>query len=520
MKACGPRNSRKMPAYSKSELVELAIKRGLKKTHAQKMTKLNLCEYLNFSAVTRTKLTKLSKKGNCILRSKLPLRDHQKKVVEHMQNNRGLVAAFSVGSGKTLAAVTTSQCYLDANPNGRVIVVTPVSLQENFKKEMRAYGVSDDRKYEFLTLQKFANKYVDRQCGKGVFLIIDEAHNLRTEVSGKKGRRSSVAIRCARTVDKVLLLTATTIYNQPYDLANLVAMVRGEPPLSRLQFETLLDSSKLFKKYFRCTMSFFEKQDKENYPSVKEHYVKIPMTAEYYKDYHRVEVGKSSLLRSKNPFLFLNGVRQASNAIKTCLKCDWVMKKVREHKKTVIYSSFLDFGIRKIQDILKKDKIKFVEVTGKMSKKKRQAAVDKYNSNEVNVLFITRAGGEGLDLKGTRNEIIFESAWNRPNEEQIIGRAVRFHSHSHLPKDQRHVDVYHLIIVKPKKRAKGDTYPSADEMVMNILNDKKKEIEPILKKLRKISIEKLGGGCKIVTFEPIKVPAKKRKRKARKATKK
>lgn len=447
-----------------------------------------------------------SKVRDCITRSKMKLKDHQIRVVEHMRKNRGLIVAFGVGSGKTLTAVTASQCYLQDNPKGRIIVVTPTSLQENFKKEMKGYGVKDkDKKYEFYTLQKFATTYDKKKCGDNIMLIIDEAHNLRTDVKqgtlakakaaakakGKKPpiNRADVAIRCAKTADKVLLLTATAIYNNPRDMANLVAMVRGENPLKQSEFAKILSDKDKFEKYFGCTITFYSNPKDENYPSFKENYVDIEMDAKYYKEYKAVEERNSNFLQATNPWRFLVGVRQASNALASCPKCEWVMNKIKEGKKTLIYSSFLAFGIEKLQSMLKKENIPFVEVKGSMSQKTRGEAVAEYNSNKVNVLFITKAGGEGLDLKGTRNVIIMESSWNRPNEEQIIGRAVRYRSHSHLPKSEHHVDVYHLIMVKPRGKAGADENPSADEMMRTLTEEKDKVNAVFIKKLIPLAVE-------------------------------
>src|SRR5207253_8383698 len=122
-------------------------------------------------------------------------------------------------------------------------------------------------------------------------------------------------------------------------------------------------------------------------------------------------------------------------------------------EKTVVYSAFKTYGVRKLQEMLKNDPdgpIPYVEVTGDMSIKARDEAVKKYNRDYENyerikkgkkplkdqgvkVIFITKAGGEGLDLKGTRKVILLEKSWNRPNELQIIGRADRYLSHSYLP---------------------------------------------------------------------------------------
>jgi len=278
------------------------------------------------------------KNGDCIERSKLTLQNHQKAVVEHFKKHRGLIVAHEVGSGKTLTAVTASQCFLDDYPNGKIIVVTPLSLQENFKKEMKKYGVSksDMKYYDFYTLQGFATEYKNKKCGSKtnpVMLIIDEAHNLRTKVrvkrSAKNVSRSEVAVECAKVVDKVLLLTATAIYNEPRDLVNLVAMARGTEPLSKKTFESIVANRRTFNKYFSCVFSFYETPKDENYPTSKEHYVEIPITKSYYKKYMEVEnvlAGKTYYDAKKeeygyqpgaseepDPWVFLTGLRKASN---------------------------------------------------------------------------------------------------------------------------------------------------------------------------------------------------------------
>src|SRR3989304_9029210 len=172
---------------------------------------------------------------NCIKRSKLKLQKHQVELVNYLKTNRGVIAAFDVGTGKTLTAVTASQCFLDDNKYGKVVVVTPTSLQDNFKKELDAYGVKDTKRYRFFTMRKFANTFTNKPFYKNAFLIIDEAHNLRTDIKAAKSdiiTASQVAVECAKEAEKVLLMTATPLYNNPKDLLNLVAMVKGENVLS------------------------------------------------------------------------------------------------------------------------------------------------------------------------------------------------------------------------------------------------------------------------------------------------
>jgi len=450
---------------------------------------------------------------DCISRSNLKLNPHQELLVRYLQDHRGAIAAHSVGSGKTLTAVAVSQCFLDEHPEWDVIVVTPTSLQENFKKELRAYGAdSDDPRYTFLTLTKFANTYARKQCSPKTLLIIDEAHNLKTDIkraardaakrAKKKGKRpgkprAQVAVECAKKVDKVLLLTATPLYNKPLDVVNLAAMVKGEDPLSKYRFEKMADEDPGgFARYFECVFSFYDKPKSADYPDVEEKDIRIIMTPEYYKKYRAVEQKNSRLFSVKDPWKFLTGVRQATNALDPCQKCEWAVDKIKEGKKTVLYSAFKTYGVKKIQSMLRGSGIKFVEVTGDMNISARQRAVDAFNGpGEPNVLFITKAGGEGLDLKNVRYVILLESGWNRPNEEQVIGRAARYKSHIDLPKSERNVTVYHLIIVKPVGAGRDADDPeeigSADELLKQKVAEKVKANDAFGDRLRALSIERL-----------------------------
>jgi hypothetical protein len=50
-KACGTRNSKNNPAYTKPELIELAVDKGLRKVEANKMKVDELCNYLGLNNV-------------------------------------------------------------------------------------------------------------------------------------------------------------------------------------------------------------------------------------------------------------------------------------------------------------------------------------------------------------------------------------------------------------------------------------------------------------------------------------
>lgn len=398
------------------------------------------------------------KKSDCISRSKLKLKHYQQKLVEFLQSNRGVIAAFDTGTGKTLTAVTASQCYLDANPEGKVIVVTPTSLQSNFKKEITAYGAKITDKYEFFSIQSFANRYKTGPPPSGKFmLIVDEAHELRTNIQKRriasaKISRAEIFVRVAIKANKVLLLTATPVYNEPSDILNLLAMIKGTYPMSKTNFTRMIDRGDY--SYIRDSIMIYKNPMTDDYPTFTIEDVRITMEPEFYKKYTELEEGVNSNLfgKVKNPWVFLGGMRQAVNNMKgvDSAKVKWTIDKVLEGKKTLIYSAFLSSGVKLLEEILRIKGIKYTKITGDMSKKNRDTSVKAYNDNKVQVMLITKAGGVGLDLKGTRNVVLFESSWNRPIEDQVIGRAIRYKSHSHLAEKDRTVKIYRLLLVKPE----------------------------------------------------------------------
>lgn len=106
-------------------------------------------------------------------------------------------------------------------------------------------------------------------------------------------------------------------------------------------------------------------------------------------------------------------------------------------------------GIEPVMAWLNKVKIPYAHVTGDQSVNEREDSVIKYNTDKIKVLFISKAGSEGLDLKNTKYIIIMESSWNENSIEQIIGRGVRYKSHDTLSKSKRNVTVYRLYAIKP-----------------------------------------------------------------------
>ena len=473
----------------------------------------------------------------CVERSNLPLKAHQKKVVRFMRDNRGLLVVHGTGTGKTLTAVTISQCYLDDNPTHKVVFIGPASLETNFKKELDNYGVTTldiARHYKFYSFEKFLgitkrrnlNKVVDdkdrSKMGwplnpinlKNSLLIIDEAHNSRNPMTAT----ARAIEESSFTADKVLLLTATPFVNSMWDYIPLINMIYGKYIVGTnkefrdgLVFDYLSksrDPSKedlhTFKSLLHDKVDVVNKREKKDFPERKDHMIYVKMTPAYLEAYTKLmERQKVAGIFFKNPRRFYNGYRRAVNMAGPEYFSSKVQKAVPylEKGKALLYSNWLQFGVEPISRALKKAGISFKKFTGKTPKSKREQVIDDFNEGKFQVLIVSSAGGEGLDLKGVRSVVVLDPPWNDASLQQVIGRAVRYKSHAHLPKKDRVVNVYLMALVDPKvdvakmrkdvdqKKISDDNIIDSGDLLLYDIIKRKRKTETILNKaLQQMSI--------------------------------
>jgi len=174
------------------------------------------------------------------------------------------------------------------------------------------------------------------------------------------------------------------------------------------------------------------------------------------------------------------------------------MDLLHKGEKTIVFSEFKTAGVELVQKRLDKEGIPYVTITGSIPKKRRAEIVNVYNKDEVKILFITKAGGEGLDLKGTRNIILMEKGWTKSLEDQVTGRGIRYESHTHLPKNERVVTVHHLILIKPsdEKYIKSEVptglpkgyRESADLYLHKLAFEKRDATDTLIKRLDAVDI--------------------------------
>lgn len=347
---------------------------------------------------------------------------------------------------------------------------------------------------------------------------------------------------------KKLLLTGTPIRNDPTELAPLINAVKpGALPLDPAEFrERYIHTREVpvgfwgrivgakpgklshpvnldhFRKMVRGAVDYHQAQDRSAFPSSSEHIIEVPMSSKQqaaydftlgrypalaYKIAHGLPMHRSE---ETNFRAFMIGPRQISNhpggfnvsakdsdAHKIRSMAEHIEKRYKadKHFRGVSYSSFLDAGVHPLARELKRRGIPHAIFTGSVPDEERKHIVENYNKGKVPVLIISGAGAEGLDLKGTKLMQIAEPHWQEEMINQVRGRAIRFHSHTHLPENERHVEVqrfhsiprpsfFEKLLGRKRSRAKGvDEYihqNAVEKQHINapFLNILKEESEP------------------------------------------
>lgn len=434
---------------------------------------------------------------------------HQESALKKLEKNHGIVLHHSTGSGKTKTFLTAAAAVHAKDPNSRVLIVAPASLQKNIDKEIAKHKLAvDPKRLDVYSYEKATNIADDLKKNKYALAVADEAHRLRN-TSSKRTRSLRDIIAGS---DKRILATATGNYNHIADISPLVNMAAGKNllPEDRKEMENRylkkvkerrsmieyltgadpkehleLNGEKELGEVFNKHVSYYDaKEDpgaEKKFPKQTEEIVEAPMSPEQVRLYRYVEGDLPWLIKMKvrhnlpldkrekaSLNAFSTGVRQVSNSMRhlsgdpenvpATPKIEMAVKRIREgmdkdkNFRGLVYSNYLGAGLEEYSRHLKEKGINHQLFTGGLSAEEKDKIVKNYNEGKSPILLVSSSGAEGLDLKGTKKVQILEPHFNRSKIQQIIGRGNRYESHEHLPEAERkvHVEHYHATLPKPQ----------------------------------------------------------------------
>jgi superfamily II DNA or RNA helicase len=422
----------------------------------------------------------------------LELFGYQEFCVNYIKKNFGLILYHSMGSGKTITSLAMAIQFT----NDIVIVATKTSrknFQDDIQKMIKLGMKIDQTKITIFTYQKAISSIKDKQLDfNNKIIIIDEAHRLRNV-----SKLTSILISECFNAHKLILLTGTIFYNGLSDLSVLVNMIKKS--------DVLPETSKEFKFFYydetyqiptniddfiekiKGTISYYKKSLDEHYPTSETIIKKVDMSNEQITEYRfyvkkilsldNIQHIDYSVMDKRKVNFFLNVTRQLSNTVENSPnspKIKAIFEYIKSNPKpAIVYSNFLNNGVLPLSILLAKANIKYGTYHGEQTEEKRNKIIDNYNSGLIDVLLITTAGSESLDLKNTRQIHIMELHWNESKINQIIGRAIRYKSHDTLKPTDRNVKIIKWISVFGYKIP----YETADEYLEKIAEKKDKMFE-------------------------------------------
>lgn len=148
-----------------------------------------------------------------------------------------------------------------------------------------------------------------------------------------------------------------------------------------------------------------------------------------------------------------------------------------EGEKTIVYTRFASL-VPRLQAVLLERGIKSVVIAGYVKdteknprRKQAQEAFQDVNSG-IQVIFITDAGSEAINLQAAAFMVFYDAPWSWGNYVQLLGRPIRIGS------PHQHVVAIHIVAERPRETVKDRK--TIDHYTLKLLGQKKDLVDKVL----------------------------------------
>ena len=420
-----------------------------------------------------------------------PLFPFQKEAVDFCDKAGGkALLALPMGSGKTICAIG----YAAYKRYGRVLVICPASVKENWKREIKMFsGVDakiltdeDSGGWEIINydqLQKYAPYFKKQNYD---LIICDESQKIKN----KKAIRSKEALKILKRTKDALFLSGTPIMNRPLEIYTTFNFIT---PTNYWQFcmkfcgakETSwgwdLNGASNLDELKERMWWMYRKTKEEILPDLPEKTINVLETQmKEWKEYKQVLNDFRQWLIDKDlstNALYAEALTKV-NYLKQVVVKNKNIKEIiddflESDKKIIVFSQY-----KGVINDLQKQYENSVKLTGETPVNSRQDLVDDFqNSKDVRIFFSTiQAGGVGLNLTAADTVVFTDMLWNPATHHQAEDRAHRIGTKSA-------VSVYYLI-----------TPDTIEEKIWKLLRRKEVMVNKIMagdENVRKVHIKSL-----------------------------
>lgn len=430
---------------------------------------------------------------NPFLNNKYSLKGHQKEGIAWLQflyrnNASGSLIADDMGLGKTLQVLYFIDWHARNNPNHKpYLIVTPVSILENWKAEYERYFTAPLMNISILTKKDVPRKYskdiVDDLQKRDIILtsyeslrnsqlnfcavefdivVLDEAQKIKTPgnlvTNAAKALKGNFKIAMTGTpVENTLLdLWCIMDFCVPGLLGNAKSFAaKYQNPLKDNDADVIEIGNKIHNQLGRFFIRRLKKDVAKDLPQKIEIKEKVQMPIVQNKTYEYVinkynNAPKREILAtimqlrevSEHPYLFSSTLnnRESAEIIETSARLQATIKYLDEIKqkneKVIIFAERKDIQ-NMIQKIcLDKYNLYCTIINGDtpscnkkspFNKETRQKSIDKFQSIPgFNIIIMSPiAAGMGLNVTAANHVIHYSRHWNPAKENQATDRAYR-----------------------------------------------------------------------------------------------
>jgi len=409
-------------------------------------------------------------------RVNINLKPHQSRIVEHMRTHKRILVVHGTGTGKTYTAATCARDFLNASAENKVLFVSPLAVSAQAKKsflgllgpgKLILFTTYDLMRHRLTTGRDIVRQFA-KESSKNTMIIADEAHYLTEDA-----KKTEIFTEIFAKAKKLMLFTATPV--ESGNQSDLLPYVRMLDP--GIKITKVPDD---YEKYFKCKISFYETStSSSNFPRLESpSHSKHNLTENERRRFLSAK-GENKTFAKNLGILFGPGVfTNRPNPKFTRFLEIYHARPL----KTIVYftqSKPIEPFVKFLeQSGIHSSTIKII--TGKTPAPLRTSMVKNDPIDSKSIFILTSAGKEGLDFKGVRNIVFMNHPWGPSNQNQVIGRGRRYHSHHPPPltENQRTVKVFHLEYTN-----------TLNTTALNAISTKRERIKIMMNRLRSVSIE-------------------------------
>lgn len=469
-------------------------------------------EFLSNSHVDITKIEEIEIPG---LRGKL--RPFQKKGVAFIEAKNGkALIGDEMGLGKTIQALAWLQLHPEKRP---AVIICPASLKLNWKKEAKTWLKDPDihilsgkRPYSIpykdiliINYDILADWVEKLKTMNPQVLIADECHL----VKNNKTKRTKAIKKLAKTIPHIICLSGTPIVNRPIELYNAITLVDSTVVPSYWHYAqrycgarhngfgwdfTGASNTEELHEILTSTI-MIRRTKKEVLQELPDKiYTIIPVELDNHNEYTYAEndfiswiaenKGEKAAEKAGNAETLAKIETLKQIAVRGKLKqaVEWIKNFLETNEKLIV------FAVHKfvIDTLMKEFKDTAVKVDGSVTGKKRQEAVDRFQTDGTVRLFVgnIQAAGVGLTLTAASSVAFLELPWTP-------GELTQAEDRCHRIGQKNVVNVYYLLGTETIEEKIARMLDSKRKVLDAVLDGKETEEESLLSAL--INEYKEGG---------------------------